>query len=162
MIIAAQTSSMLQHTYWLAVRGTQQLDLAERFATAADEAGFKVLALKGISIAQELYGVIENRPMADVDFLVVDTHRFAEVADVARTLDLTEIGASDHALVFKEPRSGVVLELHISLTACPGLFPIDHGGLWERRKTVVGAKFQRLSDADLLIHLSLHTAFQHG
>lgn len=150
-----------QHAFWLATRGAQQMDLAIRFAAAALAKSLHVLALKGISIADELYGGTENRPMADVDFLVVETPRFAEAADVARSLGLIEVGASDHALVFKEEASGVVLELHISLTACPGLFTIDPLGLWERRTPVKGASMFRLSDEDLVVHLALHTAFQH-
>ena len=125
-----------QHAFWLAARGAQQMDLAIRFAAAAQEKNLRVLALKGISIADELYGGMENRPMADIDFLVVETDRFAEAAQVARSLGLVEVGASDHALVFKEEPSGVVLELHISLTACPSLFSIDTLGLWERRTPV--------------------------
>ncbi len=150
-----------QHAFWLATRGAQQMDLAIRFAAAAQEENLRVLALKGISIADELYGGMENRPMADIDFLVVETDRFAEAAQVARSLGLVEVGASDHALVFKEEPSGVVLELHISLTACPSLFSIDTLGLWERRTPVKGAPMFRLSDEDLVIHLALHTAFQH-
>lgn len=150
-----------QHAFWLATRGAQQMDLAIRFAGAAEARNLHVLALKGISIADELYGGIENRPMADVDFLVVETTRFAEAVEVARSVGLVEVGASDHALVFKEEASGAVLELHISLTACPSLFTIDSLGLWDRRAPVKGAPMFRLSDEDLVIHLALHTAFQH-
>ena len=150
-----------QHAFWLATRGAQQMDLAIRFAAAAQSKNLRVLALKGISIADELYGGMEKRPMADVDFLVVETRRFEEAVEVARSLGLVEIGASDHALVFKEEASGVVLELHIALTACPGLFTIDPLGLWDRRTPVKGAPMFRLSDEDLVVHLALHTAFQH-
>lgn len=151
-----------EQSFWLASRGIQQLDLATRFASAAAAQGVRVLALKGISIADELYGGAQNRPMADIDFLVVDTDRFETAAKLARSLDLTEIGASDHALVFKETVSGVVLELHVSLTACPGLFPVDHDALWGRREPVLSTRMCRLSNLDLLLHLALHTAFQHG
>lgn len=157
----AAAAEKRQHAFWLATRGAQQMDLAIRFAAAALASNLRVLALKGISIADELYGGMENRPMADVDFLVVETPRFAEAAQVARALGLVEVDASDHALVFKEEPSGVVLELHISLTACPTLFTIDTHGLWDRRSPVEGAPMFRLSDEDLLIHLALHTAFQH-
>lgn len=138
------------------------MDLAHRFAAAAAAASVSVLALKGVSIVDELYGGPENRPMADIDFLVIDTPNFPRAIEVARSLELVEVGASDHALVFKEGSSGVILELHVSLTACPGLFPIDHRALWERRVAVNGTPMFRLSDPDLLIHFALHTAFQHG
>lgn len=163
MIVEAEADSQARHrAYWLAARGAQQMDLALRFAAAAHSRGLRVLALKGISIASELYGGVENRPMADVDFLVVDTPQFGAVVDLARSLEMEEIGASDHALVFKEASSGVVLELHVSLTACPGLFPVDHDALWQRRAEVAGTSMQRLSNEDLVVHLALHTAFQHA
>ncbi len=138
------------------------MDLARRFASACASAGLRVLALKGISLADELYGGVHNRPMADIDFLVVDTSRFTAAAGLARELGLVEVGASDHALVFREPASGAILELHVSLTACPGLFPIDHQALWEERAPVPGSSMDRLGDRDLVVHLALHTAFQHA
>lgn len=155
-------SASLNRSYWLAHRGVQQRDLAERFSQASEALGVKVLALKGIAIADELYGGFENRPMADLDLLVVDTKRFAAAAGVARSLGLVETGASDHALVFVEPASRVVLELHISLTSCPGLFLIDYEGLWARRLPVYSSPLFRLGNADMAVHLALHTAFQHG
>lgn len=151
-----------QHAFWLASRGAQQMDLAARFSAAALAREVRVLALKGIAIADELYGGAQNRPMADIDFLVVDARRFEVAAEIARSLGLAETGSSDHALVFKEPGSGVVLELHVSLTACPGLFSVDHEALWARRAPVPGTSMFRLSNEDLVVHLALHTAFQHG
>jgi len=151
-----------QYAFWLASRGAQQMDLAARFSAAALSREVRVLALKGISIADELYGGAQNRPMADIDFLVVEVRRFEAAVRVARSLGLVETGASDHALVFKETASGVVLELHVSLTACPGLFPVDHEAVWERRAPVPGTSMFRLSDEDLVVHLALHTAFQHA
>ena len=155
---------MISHAdrYWFALRGAQQLDLATRFDEATRARGLHLLALKGVAIAEELYGGFENRPMADIDFLVVETSRFREAVATARSLGLVETDASDHALVFKEPASGVVLELHLSLIACPGLFPVDPASLWSRRKSVTGGGGFRLADEDFIVHLALHTAFQHG
>jgi len=158
----ADAAGSRQHAFWLASRGAQQMDLAARFSAAAQSRGVRVLGLKGISIADELYGGAQNRPMADIDFLAVDTRRFELAAQCARSLGLVETGASDHALVFKEPASGVVLELHVSLTACPGLFTVDHEAAWARRAPVAGTSMVRLADEDFVVHLALHTAFQHA
>lgn len=159
---APDSEATRQRSFWLASRGAQQMDLAERFSAAAHGAGLRVLALKGISLAEELYGGASHRPMADIDFLAVDPSRFERTGEVCRSLGLEEEGASDHALVFREPASRVVLELHVSLTACPGLFTIDHDALWGRRVPVAAAFMFRLSDEDLIVHLALHTAFQHA
>lgn len=162
MIDSSPPSSSRERAYWLALRGAQQMDLAERFIVAASVKDVRVLALKGVSLAEELYGGHAHRAMADVDLLVVDHCRFPDAAQLAREIGLVEIGGSDHDLAFKEPRSGVLLELHLSLTACPGLFPVDHQSLWTRRAPVPGSHFFRLGDVDLVIHLALHAAFQHG
>ncbi len=148
--------------YWLALRGAQQLDLATRLDQAGRARGLHLLALKGVAIADELYGGFENRAMADVDLLVVETSRFGEAAGVARSLGLVETDASDHALVFKEAASGAVVELHLALSACPGLFRVDPAALWARRKPVASGDLSRLADEDVIVHLALHTAFQHG
>jgi hypothetical protein len=161
-MISEDRSGSTHRPYRLALRGAQQMDLALRFAAGSDAAGLSVLALKGISIADQLYAGIQNRPMADIDFLTVNSGRFGAMGDLARSLGLVEIGASDHALVFREPSSRVVLELHLALTACPGLFTVDAGALWERRAVVPGTAMFRLSDPDLVVHLALHTAFQHA
>jgi hypothetical protein len=147
---------------WLAARGARQADLAQRFIEAAEGSSLRLLALKGIAIADEIYAGSAERPMADVDLLVIDTDRFAEAAALARSLGLADMGASDHALALREPSSRVILELHRSLTACPGLFPIDFEDLWRRRVPVSGASFSRLDDEALALHAALHTAFQHG
>lgn len=138
------------------------MELAQRFSTTAHRKDLRILALKGISIADELYGGIENRPMADVDFLVVDPKDFEAAVAVVRSLGLVEIDAGDHALAFQDPCSGVMLELHIALTSCPGLFAIDPGDLWARRRTVLGTSLFRLDNEDLIVHLALHAVFQHG
>ena len=156
------TEAVRSETFWRAARGLRQADLAMRFTAAAEPLGLRVLALKGVGTVEELWGGAWNRPMADADLLVVDTGRFAEATALARSLDLIEIDASDHALVFKEPATGSVLELHIALTACPGLFAVDPSGLWQRRRAVQGSSLFRLSDEEVILHAALHTAFQHG
>ena len=148
--------------YWFTLRGAQQLDLAIRFEEAARALGLHLLVLKGAAIAEELYGGFAHRPMFDIDFLLVETHRFAEAAEMARGMGLVETDASDHALAFKENASGAVIELHISLTSCPGLFTLDPAELWMRRKLLAPSGLSRLSDEDAILHCALHTAFQHG
>jgi hypothetical protein len=55
-----------------------------------------------------------------------------------------------------------VVELHRSVTSCPGFFPHDAAGLGARRVAAAGMVPWRPSSADLLVQLSLHAAFQHG
>jgi hypothetical protein len=55
-----------------------------------------------------------------------------------------------------------MLELHRGLTSCPGLFPFDLEALWARSRPGGGQVPRLPSVEDLLVHLALHAAFQHG
>jgi len=55
-----------------------------------------------------------------------------------------------------------VVELHRSLTSCPGFFPQDLDGLWARREVLSGRVDRAPGLPDLLVALALHAAFQHG
>jgi hypothetical protein len=54
------------------------------------------------------------------------------------------------------------VELHRSLTACPGLFPVAPSGLWERATPGGHGTGRALSSADLLVSLALHASFHSG
>jgi hypothetical protein len=145
----------------LLVRGLRQLALARRVRDTLASASLRALPLKGAAVAERLYASAAERPMADVDLLVLD--------DPARAVRLLEaegfkvVERAEHAVALREDGSGAVVELHRSLTSCPGLFPLDREGLWARREAVsVGIVAEAPSPADLLVSLSLHAAFQHG
>jgi hypothetical protein len=57
---------------------------------------------------------------------------------------------------------GTELELHRGITTCAQLFPIDTGAVWTRCRPGGGLVKSVPSSEDLLVHLSLHAAFQHG
>jgi len=144
----------------LLARGVQQLDLAGRVLRRLEGAGHRPLPLKGAALAERLYDSVAERPMADVDVLVLD-----DAAGAVRLLaedGLAVLERAEHAVALRDPRSGGVVELHQSLTSCPGLFPLDRDGLYARRVKGPGAVPVAPSPADLLVSLSLHAAFQHG
>jgi len=74
---------------------------------------------------------------------------------------MEELGRADHAWTFRE-KDGVALELHHSVTSCPGLYPVDAGGLWERSRAGSGQVPRCPGAEDLLVQLALHAAFQHA
>jgi hypothetical protein len=142
------------------VRGVLQLDLGARAMRALDDAGLRALPLKGAALAGRLYATPGDRPMADVDLLVLDDPVAAERALGA--LGFTRVERADHALALRETRSGGILELHRSFTSCPGLFPVDADGLWARREDRPGVVPRAPALEDLLVAAALHAAFQHG
>jgi hypothetical protein len=144
----------------LLVRGVRQLDLAARAQALLLAEGLRSLPLKGAALAERLYESPAHRAMSDVDLLVLD--------DPCRGLAILEragFGSAegdDHAWVMRDPVTGGLLELHASITSCPRLFPLDPDALWQRRARGTGQVPILPAPEDLLVHLALHAAFQHG
>jgi hypothetical protein len=142
------------------VRGVAQRDQARRVDAALARRGLRGLPLKGAAVAERWYATVGERPMADVDVLALDGWD----ASVAALLQdgFRENGRGDHAWSFTDPVTGGVLELHHAYTSCDGLFPVDREGLWARSRLYPGQVPRLPSTEDLLVHLALHAAFQHG
>ncbi len=142
------------------LRGTRQLDLLERARQALAAQGQRSLPLKGAALAERLYRSVAERPMADVDLLVLDAPDAALELLLAAGFALLE--RADHAAALLDPLTGEVLELHHAPASCPRLHPLDVAGLWERSRPASG-QVQRVPGAeDLLVLLAQHCAFQHG
>jgi len=142
------------------VAGVRRLDLAARALNLLQTSGLRALPLKGVALAERLYDSAADRPMADVDVLVLDD--VLDTHAVLREHGFSELGAADHAVCFADPVSGGTLEVHHDVTSCPGLFPLDREGLWARSLPATGQVPRVPSPEDLLVQLSLHAAFQHG
>lgn len=140
--------------------GVRQLDTASRAQELLRVEGIRCLPLKGVALAERLYESVAQRPMADVDLLVLD--EWPRAVGVLQEAGFTERLRADHARAFREPASDIIVELHRGVTSCAGLFPLDPDAVW--RRSVAGAGFMKRvpSSEDLLVHLSLHAAFQHG
>jgi hypothetical protein len=157
----AEALEALRQRYHLSfARGVQQLDLAARVMALLGSCGVRSLPMKGAALAERHYESVAQRPMADVDILVLDD--WEKSVGCLSKAGFREIERGDHAWAFHDPSSGHVLELHHSVTSCAGFFPLDREGLWDRRLTKGGQVRLVPSDADLLVQLSLHAAFQHG
>jgi hypothetical protein len=142
------------------VRSLQQVALGARAASVLERAGIRALPLKGVVLAETVYEIESQRPMADVDILALE--RWPEAARALLGSGFSEAARADHARVLVEERSGLVLELHRSVTSAPGLFPLDPEGVWSRRRAGRGQLAALPSVEDLLLQLALHAAFQHG
>jgi hypothetical protein len=143
----------------LLFRGVQQLDALASAMDRLARAGLRSLPLKGAALAEELYPSVADRPMCDVDLLALDDHEASR--RVLEAAGLRAVDVSDHAVALRAD-GGVVLELHRSVTSCPGLFPAAPERLWARSRAG-GGQVRRLPSAeDLLVQLGLHAAFQHG
>jgi len=137
----------------------QQLDTLAWAAALLEGHGLRSLPLKGAALAEDLYETPGERPMCDVDLLVLDA--FDEAARLLQAEGLVLVDRGDHALALRTP-AGVILELHRSATSCPGLFALDADALWARRRRGAGQVRELPAREDLLVLLALHAAFQHG
>jgi hypothetical protein len=141
-------------------RSVRQLESARRVLERLAAHGLRALPLKGAAVAESLYDGVADRPMGDVDVLALDD--FAASQRVLEAAGFRERDVSDHACGLLDPESGVVVELHRSVTSCGRLFPQDAGRLWARSRPGAGRVPRLPAPEDLLVQLSLHAAFQHG
>ena len=144
----------------LLVRGVVQLDLAGRVLRRLEAAGLRALPLKGAAVAESLYDSVGERPMSDLDVLALDDAQPAERLLAEEGLSVAE--RADHAVALRHAKTGAVVELHRSVTSCPGLYPVEPKGLFARRLPGGGAVPFVPSPPDLLVSLALHAAFQNG
>ena len=144
-----------------------------------EERGLRSIVLKGAALSGTVYRSPAFRPMCDLDILV----RPDDVAGVGEALD--EIGfrlsgsvppqaVSFHqrfgggvAWVREHGRGQTHLDVHHHLVGVDWLRPaiaIDYEALWAAARPLqVGeTRALQLSIEDLLIHLCLHPAIQHG
>ena len=157
---AAAIEGLRERYHSAFAQGARQLDLAARLMRAFERAGLRVLPMKGAALAESAYDSVAERPMGDVDLLALDD--WNESVRLLGDAGLVEGARADHAWSFSDPH-GQVVELHHSVTSCPGLYPVDAEGLWRRREQTPAAPVAwRPAAEDLLVQLALHAAFQHA
>ncbi len=144
----------------LLVRTLGQIALAASSIERLGARGIRALPMKGAVVAETVCGVESERPMSDVDVLVLE--RFQDAVAALREAGFAEVARGDHAWAFRDPAGSGIVELHRSVVSAPGLFPLDREGLWQRRRAGRSQLPAWPSAEDLLLQLALHAAFQHG
>ena len=142
------------------VMGVQQLEAARRVLALLEQQGLRALPMKGAALAESIYDSVGDRPMDDVDVLVLDDFHEAARALVVAGFSLRT--KADHAWALADPVWGCTVELHLSPSSCPGFFPMDAEGLWTRSRVATGQIARLPATEDLLVQLGIHAAFQHG
>ena len=125
------------------------------------------LPLRGLALAERLYGDIPPRPMGDIDLLVrkEDVHR---VQALFEALGFSEMdrrpgfaSAFSYTLKFFVERSVmVIVEPHWTIAYPPFVDRLDMEAVWGRcvPARVIGEQTLSLGREDLLVHLCLHLA----
>lgn len=159
------TSRADRHVYATLLRNTALAEDLNEVTSALRGAGVDSLAVKGVVLAETIYGNLALRPAADVDILVrPDDLRAAR--SVLRSLgfdhrseplgDEWTHSHHDEPYFRRTARRDVCLELHWAL------WPADRfradPGVWERARPVEvgGSTIRTLSREDTLLHLAIH------
>lgn len=144
-----------------------------RAARALHDEGIPLIALKGLHLAELVYGDISLRPMSDLDILV-PRDRVAQCLTVLRGLDYghdEELGSAAESILdtkcnigVAHAKLGIWLEVHWTLDERHGESTDPLPDVW---KSAVAA---RLGDAEtlvmspefLLLHVCAHLACNHS
>ena len=144
-------------------------ELRHLLSTLKSEA-IPLILLKGIFLAEAVYGNMGLREMNDIDVLArpVDLTRIAEILTGMGYTPLQPISAditfkAQHHLPRMVKNGHGAFEFHWNLTRPGERYSIDPGGLWERSipAHIAGCDALALSPEDLLLHLCLHTSYHH-
>ena len=154
-------------------RAMGQLFELRRLATSLDVRETPFLVLKGLPLAQRLYGDPFVREAVDIDLLVAP-ESFAQARQAvlaagfrrAKSFDETPVRRRWAQLVRKEEtflRNGVRLELHRRILGNPHYFDAPFADWYERRAwvTIGGDRNPTLAPEDDLLYLMCHGA-GHG
>ena len=135
-----------------------------------ESGGISFILLKGVFLAEKLYGNFGERQITDLDILI-------HIDDMSRAIKLVEelgyrsktsydpqfeLQVTQHVPPYY--MDGMpMLEIHQALLDPMPHFHIDMDGIWQRalRTRVGGRKMLVLCDEDLLLHLCAHAAYNH-
>ncbi len=136
-----------------------------------DAAGVDCLPVRGLALAERLYGDITARPVGDLD-LLVRKEDLPGVAEILGGLGFRQLDhrsgfaeAFSYTLVFLKDGPGwVIVEPHWSIAYPPFVERLDMNGVWGRavRGRVAGVDARLLGREDQLLHLCLHLAHPDG
>jgi len=151
-------------------RNTRLYNGIRRVLTKLLDEGFQLIALKGLDLAQNVYGNSALRPMVDADLLVkreelpqvgkkILAMGYSATGYVGEDLDSS---VHQHLPAFSKA-GGPTIEVHWTIAHPDDPFTIDVDGLWNRARkiTVSGINLLGLSPEDLLLYSSIHAAYQH-
>ena len=154
-----------ERVFGLAARN---LILAQELATilrAFEAKGLACMPLRGLALAQQLYGDVTARPMGDID-LLVRRAALPKAAGILGTLGYAEMDrrpgfaqAFSYTLEFvKDLHGWVTVEPHWTIAYPPFAHRIDMDAVWQRctRGHVAGIETWLLGREELLLHLCFH------
>jgi len=126
-----------------------------------------VIALKGLSLAKNIYGDIALRPMSDMDLLVKEED-LVRAGRILLTIGYKQyfpawesMLKTFHNLPPFTNKSGAMIELHWNIVTPDSPIKVDLDGLWERACLIKvdNVEVRAFSPEDLFLHLCIHACF---
>jgi hypothetical protein len=166
----ADAADLLQQRFFaIAARNMMLADELAGILQAWERENRPCVPLRGLALAEDLFGDITLRPMGDIDLLV----RREDLEDITSILcglgfqqmDRRPGFAIDYYYTlkfFKDRHGWIIVEPHWTITYPPFADRVDMEVVWERseRDRVVGVASRKLAVEDLLFHLCLHLVHQ--
>ena len=150
----------------------QQLALLKRIVTELDKNDLSFFVLKGLPLAQQLYGDIGLRPSSDID-LLIRQNDFAQVHHLFIHIGFQAIRPSKKIchgfylwqkdMTYTHPKHPIKIDLHWRFDRNPSWNQIDFEALWQQHEivTLSGVNIPVLGKHDNLLYLCQHGA-KHG
>ena len=147
-----------------AIRNTSLFFDALKVLKSLADHQLPVIALKGLSLAKDIYGDIALRPMSDMDLLVKEED-LVRAGRILLTLGYKQFYPAwestlkiFHHLPPFTNKSGAIIELHWNIVDPDSPIKVDLDGLWERACliTVYNVEVRAFSPEDLFLHLCIH------
>jgi hypothetical protein len=149
-------------------KNTHVFQALQRILGALSQDNVPVIPLKGVYLAEKVYGNIGLRGMIDID-LLVPRQQLSQALKVLqgsgyRPIHPFQIEAEcrvRHHLPPLYKDGGHTTELHWTLAPPPAPFKIPIDRVWQNthRGRLTGEAIQELTPEDLLLHLCLHAAY---
>lgn len=143
---------------------------SRRVLKALNTAGIPTIPLKGIVLANSIYESIGLREMSDFD-LLVPKEKLAEAFEIitgmgykpSQPFCLDSLIKTGKHLPCCIKKGHVNIEIHWNITYPNMSYSIDPRELWEKAVPVKILDYETLmlSPEDLLLHICLHTSYQH-
>lgn len=152
-----------------------------RVVELLQQEGIPVILLKGIHLAECIYGHLGLRPMSDIDLLIPPDYIHQAIESMFRN-GFKPFHAKDRPYFVKaetghfqipankkhfadihHPERRIKVDLHASIVRENDPFDIDLSGLWQRsiRCNIQGREFRVLAPEDLVLHLCIHGSCVH-
>lgn len=122
-----------------------------------------VIVLKGVALGLSCYGQPQWRPVTDIDLLIAPAQRWRAHAalDAAGYAHdgYSQHGGVVHQASYREPATGVTIDLHWALSNQPELaWRLDHRALAGAALPLPGWPARRLATVHALLHAVMHYA----